>query len=280
MRHHATKAGRGDAWQGVTRRRRRDPCGAGGLIDHGYMSRQIRKFRMDIFDGVTNRNFDSCNSCKRLETSRLHELHETKLLPFVSLSNLSARNSRIFLLAYPGSFMTMQPMRQESGCLDSLLSVSRSALDTSDSREATGDGVSDDDSDGGDSGDAAAALPGRYRRLYRDVTGGTGPTRPVPATRRRPAPPPPVRLTLTSCGSTRDVAPIFARPRSVPCRDRTSGHPPWMHKRGRKFPRELQGCRPMKRKARHAVRPDEKPVQCQGDRVVRASPAVRSDHVT
>ena len=45
----------------------------------------------------TNGNFDSCNSCKRLGTSRLHELHESKF-PFVSriefirskLSNFSA----------------------------------------------------------------------------------------------------------------------------------------------------------------------------------------------
>ena len=31
----------------------------------------------------TNGNFDSCNSCKRLVPSRLHELHESKF-PFVS----------------------------------------------------------------------------------------------------------------------------------------------------------------------------------------------------
>ena len=45
----------------------------------------------------TNGNFDSCNSCKRLGTSRLHESHESKF-PFVSriefirskLSNFSA----------------------------------------------------------------------------------------------------------------------------------------------------------------------------------------------
>ena len=45
----------------------------------------------------TNGNFDLCNSCKRLGTSRLHELHESKF-PFVSriefirskLSNFSA----------------------------------------------------------------------------------------------------------------------------------------------------------------------------------------------
>ena len=45
----------------------------------------------------TNGNFDSCNSCKRLVPSRLHELHDSKF-PFVSriefirskLSNFSA----------------------------------------------------------------------------------------------------------------------------------------------------------------------------------------------
>ena len=51
---------------------------------------------------VTNGNFDSRNSCKRLATSRLHELHESKF-PFVTLSNLSVRNRRFFLLMYPGS---------------------------------------------------------------------------------------------------------------------------------------------------------------------------------
>ena len=48
----------------------------------------------------TNGNFDSCNSCKRLVPSRLHELHESKF-PFVSrikfirlkLSNFSAHVS-------------------------------------------------------------------------------------------------------------------------------------------------------------------------------------------
>ena len=50
----------------------------------------------------TNGNFDSCNSCKRLGTSRLHELHESKF-PFVSriefirskLSNFSAHVSGV-----------------------------------------------------------------------------------------------------------------------------------------------------------------------------------------
>ena len=32
---------------------------------------------------VTNGKLDSCNSCKRLRTSRLHELHESKF-PFVT----------------------------------------------------------------------------------------------------------------------------------------------------------------------------------------------------
>ena len=49
----------------------------------------------------TNGNFYSCNSCKRLGTSRFHELHESKF-PFVSLSNLSVRNFRIFPLMHPG----------------------------------------------------------------------------------------------------------------------------------------------------------------------------------
>ena len=50
----------------------------------------------------TNGNFDSCNSCKRLGTSRLHELDEPKF-PFVSriefirskLKNFSAHVSGV-----------------------------------------------------------------------------------------------------------------------------------------------------------------------------------------
>ena len=67
------------------------------LNDPGYMSRKIRKFRRINSIRETNGNFDSCNSCKRLVPSRLHELHESKF-PFVSriefirskLSNFSA----------------------------------------------------------------------------------------------------------------------------------------------------------------------------------------------
>ena len=62
---------------------------SGPVGDPVYMSRKIRKFRTD--------KFDTCNSCKRLVPSRLHELHESKF-PFVSriefirskLSNFSA----------------------------------------------------------------------------------------------------------------------------------------------------------------------------------------------
>ena len=51
---------------------------------------------------LTNGNFDSCSSCKRLGTSRLHELHESKF-PFVKriefirskLSNFSAHVSGV-----------------------------------------------------------------------------------------------------------------------------------------------------------------------------------------
>ena len=50
----------------------------------------------------TNENFDSCNSCKRLWTSRLHELHESKFR-LLHVSNWFVRNFRIFLLVYTGS---------------------------------------------------------------------------------------------------------------------------------------------------------------------------------
>ena len=39
-------------------------------------------------------------------TSRLHELHGSKV-PFVSVSNLSVLNFRIFLLMYPGSLKSL-----------------------------------------------------------------------------------------------------------------------------------------------------------------------------
>ena len=54
---------------------------------------------------VTNGNFDSCNSCKQLVPSRLHELHESKF-PFLTrnkfipskLSNFSAHVSGVYLV--------------------------------------------------------------------------------------------------------------------------------------------------------------------------------------
>ena len=62
-----------------------------------YMSRKIRSFERINSICETNENFDSCNSYKRLVSSRLHELRESKF-PFVSriefirskLSNFSA----------------------------------------------------------------------------------------------------------------------------------------------------------------------------------------------
>ena len=47
--------------------------------DPGYLSRKtFESFERINSIRVTNRNFDSCNSCKLLGTSRLHELHESK----------------------------------------------------------------------------------------------------------------------------------------------------------------------------------------------------------
>ena len=48
---------------------------------------------------VTNGNFESYNSCKRLGTSRLHELQSQNFRLF-HVSNLSVRNFRISLLMY------------------------------------------------------------------------------------------------------------------------------------------------------------------------------------
>ena len=79
------RAAQGSGTAGLT-----EPCVA-RRCDPAYMSRKIRKFRIDEFDSVANGNFDSCNSWKLLGTSRFHVLHESKF-PFVTLSNLSVRN--------------------------------------------------------------------------------------------------------------------------------------------------------------------------------------------
>ena len=50
----------------------------------------------------TNRSFDSCNSCKRLVPSRLHELHESKLL-FVSRIEFIRSKLSNFPAHVPGS---------------------------------------------------------------------------------------------------------------------------------------------------------------------------------
>ena len=66
------------------------------------MSRKFESFERTNSIREANGSFDSCNTCKRLVHSRLHELHEFKL-PFVSriefirseLSNCSAHVSGV-----------------------------------------------------------------------------------------------------------------------------------------------------------------------------------------
>ena len=87
----------------------------------------------------TNGNFDSCNSCKRLVPSRLHELHESKF-PFVSriefirskLSNFSAHVSGVRVLNShtPGRAATLVPYvapgyRRPAGFAETALSGGR-----------------------------------------------------------------------------------------------------------------------------------------------------------
>ena len=67
-------------------------------IDPGYMSRQFESFERINSIRVTNGNFDSCNSCKWLGTSRLHDLHQSK---FSFVTRIEFIRS-IFLLMYPG----------------------------------------------------------------------------------------------------------------------------------------------------------------------------------
>ena len=70
----------------------------------------------------TNGNFDSCNSCKRLVPSRLHELHESKF-PFVSriefirskLSNFSAHVSGVPVSTFCWDSPTIDAFRQNPG---------------------------------------------------------------------------------------------------------------------------------------------------------------------
>ena len=65
----------------------------------------------------TNGSVDSCNSCKRLVSSRLHEIHELTF-PFVSLLNLSVLNFRIVLLMYPGSMVPSGRVPQAAAATD------------------------------------------------------------------------------------------------------------------------------------------------------------------
>ena len=56
----------------------------------------------------TNGNFDSCNSCKWLGTSRLHYTYTCQNFRLFHVSNLSVRNFRI-LLMYTGSMCPNEP---------------------------------------------------------------------------------------------------------------------------------------------------------------------------
>ena len=97
----------------------------------GYMRRKFISYEWMNSIRETNGNFHSCNSCKRLVPSRLHELHESKF-PFVSrikyirskLSNFSAhvsdvsdgmRAARSAAAAAPGRVAPCRPAG--GGCL-------------------------------------------------------------------------------------------------------------------------------------------------------------------
>ena len=77
----------------------------------------------------TNGNFDSCNSCKRLGTSRLHELHESKF-PFVSriefirskLSNFSAHAYGVIYTVVPSGRRTARCAPRNAGQMPSVFS--------------------------------------------------------------------------------------------------------------------------------------------------------------
>ena len=92
----------------TSRRRKLQPlrrpvgqCGAGHK-NPGYMSRKCESFEQINSIRVTNGNFDSWNSCKRLGTSRLHEMHESNIsfvtrIEFIrsKLSNFSTHVSGV-----------------------------------------------------------------------------------------------------------------------------------------------------------------------------------------
>ena len=93
----------------VQRRRRRQRCGNRPALqphrrvsDLRYMSRKIESLERINYIRETNGSFDSCNSCKLLVPSRLHELHEWKL-SFVSRIEFFRSKLSNFLLMYPGS---------------------------------------------------------------------------------------------------------------------------------------------------------------------------------
>ena len=60
-----------------------------------YMSRKNRNFKCMKSTRETNRSFDSCDSCKRLVHSRLHEQNEPKLLMFSVCSCIELTRSKL-----------------------------------------------------------------------------------------------------------------------------------------------------------------------------------------
>ena len=57
---------------------------------------------------VTNGNFDSCNSCKRLVLPAVYMSCMSQNFRLLHVSNLSVRNFLIFLIMYPGSLCSWQ----------------------------------------------------------------------------------------------------------------------------------------------------------------------------
>ena len=85
-----------------------------GDTDTGCMGRKIESFERINSIRETNGNIDSCNSCKRLGTIRLHELHESKFL-FVSRIEFIRSKLSNFLLMYPRTFTEASPRIFEWG---------------------------------------------------------------------------------------------------------------------------------------------------------------------
>ena len=73
----------GGATGGVGGASRRDGLGQGAALTPDTRAEKIESYERIISMRATSENFDSCNSCKLLKTSCLHELHESNF-SFVS----------------------------------------------------------------------------------------------------------------------------------------------------------------------------------------------------